>query len=223
MSTHTRLFVLLLLLGQSAITQNTAEPRQPGNTQGGSTRAVPAGTVLQIRLRQTISSFGSKRDTPVSAMLIAPVEAEGRTVLPLGSKVEGTLRKIRRVGLGLSRETAFLDIAFESITLPNGQMQALKAQVIAVDDARESVDSEGRIHGIRATASFSSVLSGAAVSAASVDPMLLGFALSSSLSIFRIPESEIILSAGAELRVRLKEALPITGAFGPVAPPVIHS
>lgn len=223
MSTHTRLFVLLLLLGQSAITQNTAEPRQPGNTQGGSTRAVPAGTVLQIRLRQTISSFGSKRDTPVSAMLIAPVEAEGRTVLPLGSKVEGTLRKIRRVGLGLSRETAFLDIAFESITLPNGQMQALKAQVIAVDDARESVDSEGRIHGIRATASFSSVLSGAAVSAASVDPMLLGFALSSSLSIFRIPESEIILSAGAELRVRLKEALPITGAFGTVAPPVIHS
>jgi hypothetical protein len=81
---------------------------------------IPAGTVLQIRLRQTVSSFGNRRNTPVAAIVIAPVEAAGRVVLPLNSEVRGTLRNVRRVGLGLARETAFVDLTFDSIALPNG-------------------------------------------------------------------------------------------------------
>jgi len=139
--------------------------------------------VLQIRLRQNISSFGSKRDTPVSAIVIAPVEIDGHIVLPINSELRGTLMDVRRVGLGFSRETAMLNLRFDSLTIPGGQTQSLAGQIVAVDDSREAVDSQGRIHGIRATASPSSTVSGFAESAAGIDPMFLLFGLSSSLSV----------------------------------------
>ena len=83
----------------------------------------------------------------------------------------------------------------------------------SVDNARETIDAQGRIQGIRATASFASILSGAAISAASLDPMLLVFGLSASLSTFRIPESEIYLPAGTELHFRLTQPLHIESQF----------
>jgi hypothetical protein len=205
--------ILLMSLLSSVEAVQTSTPAQEIDEQ-----AVPAGTVLQIRLRQTLSSFGSRPGTPVSAIVVAPVESEGRLILPRKAELRGTIQSVRRVGLGLARETARLHIEFDSLIIPNGRTFSVKGQLAAVDDSRESVDADGRIHGIRATASFSSILSGLAISAAAVDPMMLGFAASSSLSVFRIPESEIIFPVGTELRMRLNEALILPGPFPAVAP-----
>jgi hypothetical protein len=57
---------------------------------------VPATTVLHARLRQLISSFGSRPDTRISATLIAPVEIDGKTLLPLGSELLGHVDSVRR-------------------------------------------------------------------------------------------------------------------------------
>jgi LssY-like putative type I secretion system component LssY len=187
---------------------------------------VPASTVLHIRLRQLVSSFGSRPDTRISATLIAPVEIDGKTLLPLGSELLGHVEAVRRVGLGLSRETAFVELSFDRVRLNraaggDGRELPLNARVAAVDNARETVDAGGRIHGIRATASFASMLSGLAVSAGAVDPMLLGFTSTSSLGVFRIPESEVVLPAGTELTVRLVDPLAVTAdAHVPVAPAI---
>ena len=171
---------------------------------------LPAGTRLHLRLGQPLSSYGSTAETPVSAVLISPVIADGRTLLPLNTELHGQVVSARRVGLGFSRETAVLHFVFDAIQLPDGEMLPLNARVSKVDDARETVDEEGRIRGIRATSSLSSTLSGAFVSIGFVDPMLLGFTVMSSLSVFRIPESEIVFPAGTELQVEVLAPITLT-------------
>jgi hypothetical protein len=202
--------VLLSCLVLSGRAQDAAAP--PAAAAAGT---VPARTVLQIRLRQTISSFGSKAGTPVSAILISPVEVDGKIVLPLESELHGTLAEVRRVGIGFGSETAFLDFKWDTITVPGGQPEAIDAQVSELNNSRETIDLQGRIHGIRATATASKIISGFAISAASFDPMSQLFAVSASVSAFRIPESEIILPVGTELHLTLHAPLAVSHTFPP--------
>jgi opacity protein-like surface antigen len=188
----------------------------------GNVIVVPARTVLQIRLRQTVSSFGSKADTPISAILIAPVEVDGKIVLPLDTELHGSLAEVRRVGLGFGSETAFLDLKFDTINIPGGQPAPLIAQVSELNNSRETVDLQGRIHGIRATATASKIISGFAISAASFDPMSQLFGASAAVSAFRIPESEIILPAGTELHLTLHGPLNLVESKSfPPPPPAL--
>jgi LssY-like putative type I secretion system component LssY len=181
---------------------------------------IPAGTVLHIRLQQRVSSFGTPQGAHVDAIVIAPIEKDGRVLIPLGAQLLGEVDRVRRVGLGLSRETALVGLTFNALKIDGAAPLArlVAARLLEIDNARETIDKHGQIRGIRATASFSSMLSGFAVSAGALDPMLLGFTASSSLSVFRIPESEIILPAGTELKVRLEQPLEIPAASDPIAP-----
>src|SRR5262245_39131698 len=184
---------------------------------------VPGGTHLHVRLGQLVSSFGSERDTRVSATLIAPIEIDGRVLAPLGSEILGHIEEVRRVGLGLSYETAYVLLSFDTMRLPGNDDLTIAAGVDQIDNARETVDAAGRIRGIRATTSLSSMSSGFAVSLGALDPMLLGFTVSVSMSVFRIPESEIILPAGTELTLRLLAPLTLSHDYGPIAPPLSSS
>jgi hypothetical protein len=190
----------------------------PGVTHA---QELAADTRVPVRLRQPVSSFGSERDSRITAHVIAPVAIDGRVVVPLGAELLGHVDGTRRVGLGLSRETAFVDLSFDTLRFPDGQEIPFAARVAAVDNARETVDARGRIQGIRATASFASMLTGVAVSAGAVDPMLLGWTVSSSVSVFRMPESEVILPTGTELHVKVLQPITLTRTFDPPVPAVV--
>lgn len=150
---------------------------------------------------------------PVSAIVIQPVSLNGQIVLPLGTEVRGTISRVRRIGLGFGSETAIVGLSFTELRLPGGGWHELGLKVTAVDNSRETVDAAGQIHGIRATASASKVLSGTAISVASLDPMSLFFGLSASLSAFRVPESEIILPVGAEVQAVTVTSVGVDTAF----------
>ncbi|MBN9662732.1 MAG: LssY C-terminal domain-containing protein [Acidobacteria bacterium] len=186
-------------------------------------QTLPSGTEIQIRLRQTLSSFGSRQGDEIRAVVIAPVMAEGAVVIPLGAEILGTVSDTRRVGLGFAREAAWIRVEFNALRLPGERDAALAGRIAKIDNSREAVDAQGRIKGIRATASLSSVLSGVALSAAALDPMLLAFGFASSLSMFRIPESEIVLPTGTELRFQTTEPVSLTKTFPPAAPPLARS
>lgn len=179
---------------------------------------LPAGTELQLRLRESISSFGTERGSTVIAEVISPVEVNGSIVVPLGARVPGHIEDVRRVGMGLVRESASMHLIFDRLELSQSSSVPIQGEIREIDNARETIDAKGRIQGIRATASFSSILSGVAISAASLDPMLLAFGLTSSLSAFRIPESEIFLPAGTELHFRLTQPLTINTRFPSAVP-----
>lgn len=188
---------LALLLGFAGVPAAIAQ--QP--------REVPADTTIDVRLRQLISSYGSEIDQRVTLDVIAPVEVDGRILLPIGARIFGHVDETRRVGVGLSREVAHVDLSFDTLEMPGGEQMPIRARVARVDNSRQKVDENGRILGIRATASTSSTISGAVLSVGFIDPILLGYTASSALSAFRIPESEIILPPGSELMLRLLEPL----------------
>lgn len=179
---------------------------------------LPAGTQIEIRLRQTLSSFGSHANDEVRALVIAPVEIDGKTVIPLGAELQGTVYDVRRVGIGFARESAWIQMTLDSLRMPDGHQIPVMGKVASVDNAREIIDDKNRIKGIRATASFSSVISGLAISVAALDPMLLAWGLTSSLATFRIPESEIIFPTGTEMHYELTAPLDLTVAYPPAVP-----
>ena len=118
----------------------------------GSARAfgcthLPAGTLLWIRLGQPVSSYSAKPGMAVSGFLLESPTCEGVSILPTQVRVEGRVVSAHRVGLGLVRETARLEIEFSQIVLPHGRPIDIRGQVIEIENAREDVKT-GVIHGI---------------------------------------------------------------------------
>src|SRR5271165_2418995 len=144
----------------------------------------------------------------VSAVLIAPVMGDGRTVLPAGRVLSGKVKSAAGVGLGTRHETASLDLEFNRVALPGGDPVALRSRVTEVDNARERVTRDGRIHGVCATDSGSYRLSGY------VRDLLFRCELHARIAelivkaaVINPPEPEIYLPAGAELTLSLTERL----------------
>ena len=54
----------------------------------------PVGTPISIRLTSTVSTLSSKPADPVEAVVIAPVTANGRTVISPGTVLHGTVEKV---------------------------------------------------------------------------------------------------------------------------------
>ncbi|HMJ61762.1 MAG TPA: LssY C-terminal domain-containing protein, partial [Bryobacteraceae bacterium] len=108
---------------------------------------IPAGTELSIRLASALSSKHSQAGQPVSAMLIAPVSVRGREVLPAGFVVRGTVANPRPAHERLNHAVLWLNFG-ELIGEANHSVP-FRARVLDVDNGRESVDSEGVIHGLR--------------------------------------------------------------------------
>src|ERR1700732_1797212 len=84
-------------------------------------RQATVGTQLHVRLTTTVGTYASKAGDAISAVLIAPITINGETVLPAESKLTGTVKAAGRVGLGILRETATLQLQFTEVTLPDGE------------------------------------------------------------------------------------------------------
>ena len=106
-----------------------------------------AGTRLSVRLRSSISSKHSQPGDPVSAALIAPVRVNGRELIPSGFIVEGAVEDPGPAQKRLNHSV--LRLGFGRLIGKANQSVAFQGKVQSVDNGRESVDSEGIIHGLR--------------------------------------------------------------------------
>ncbi len=178
-------------------------------------REVPAGTRLEIRLTSTIGSYASKPGSAVSAVLIAPVRVGGELLLPAGSILTGTVKSVRRVGLGVLHETAALSLDFNQVILPDDETLPLSAKVIAVDNGRERVEKNGEIGGMRMTSSVGYRVSGYIRMALmlNVHAELAVWAIKTL--VVHVPEPEIYFTPGVELSLRLTEPLPARAQHEP--------
>ena len=159
------------------------------------------------------------------AIAISAFERDGKEVIPRGSLILGVVREVRRVGLGFIRERALLDLEFDDYQLPDGRSYPLQARVVGLDNAREEVTAEGRIKGIlAASAPYSAInglwmtpSTGVAERSASglsgvsgmlnthleLGPMGALALFAARLAVLRMPEPEIFLPRGAEMRLRI--------------------
>lgn len=169
-----------------------------------------AGSVLQVRLESGISSYSSKPGTPLAGVLIAPLRDGAHILLPMGCRVDGKLKAVRRVGLGFWHETARLQLEFSRVQLPSGEWLAIHSRLVEVENARERVDAQGVIRGIRATGTLSNRASNLINAGAMLDPIAWAFSMASSASLMRFSEPEILLPAGTEVRLRVLESVPLS-------------
>lgn len=109
----TLLIVCFLNLGANAASFKT----------NAKTKRIPAGTKLQFKMLNTVSTSYDQEGNPFSALLIGDQRIETSVILPTGSIVRGTIREIipsKRLSRG-----AVLYIDFDHIVTPTGRQMPL--------------------------------------------------------------------------------------------------
>jgi hypothetical protein len=109
-----------------------AQPGQPATTGGEATKGsptlskrpaaapataatLPAGTLVVVRLGQTLGSKASQSGETFTATVTQPVEVNGKVVIPEGAEASGSV--VEAVPLGRFKGGARLKIALDSVTV----------------------------------------------------------------------------------------------------------
>ena len=170
-----------------------------------SAAVLPAGTILEIRLLTSVSSHDAKRGDLVRGFTVVPMrDSNGDLLLPVGTIVQGHVERVHRVGLGLVHETASLRLQLDEVVTEQQGSVALHTRLVAVDNAREKVDRNGTIHGIRATASMAHRLHRRAFHLVTLHPIVGITATVAANILFKFPEPEISYGPGTELHATLE-------------------
>ena len=172
---------------------------------GSALGAATAGTTrVEVRLLTPVSTYRSRAGTPIAGLVATPLCTASGEALPTGTVVQGTLRRVHKVGLGLVRERALLAFDFGELRLPDGRAYPVETRLLDVDNARESVDRKGTVHGIRVNATIANRI-GERIAFAVMDhpvAMIPLFAFESG--VFRFPDPEIQYGSGTELDMELR-------------------
>ncbi len=167
--------------------------------------SIPAGKSFWIRLLDPIASYSSKPGTSVRAVLIQSPECGSTAVFPAGLEVDGEVVSVRKVGLGFLHDTARLEIQFNQLVTSSGEVLPISAQVVEIDNARE-VAKNGVIQGIRSTNTPQGRITSGLIHLPTYNPYGdLTLIIYRSLSI--LPEPEIYLPPGTDLRLQLNQPL----------------
>jgi hypothetical protein len=105
---------------------------------------VPAGTLLTVRMRETISTATTLVNAPFTAEVTEPMESNGRIIIPAGSTVQGRVSQVR--GGRRIAGPAAIHLTTESVTLLDGTHYVLHAQVVDTSQHNVTrVNDEGTI------------------------------------------------------------------------------
>ena len=171
---------------------------------------VYGATRIKARLLTPVSSYHSKAGDSIEALIVPPACTQPLHPFPAEAKLYGNILSVRRVGLGVIHETARMQLDFTELRFPNGEKIEIATHLVDIDNARERVDRNGAIHGIRATNSIASRIGSRIAIEAFEHPFLLGPALILESGLFRFPDPEIEYDRGTELNLDalLPESLP---------------
>ncbi len=117
-------------------------------------------TLLKVRLQSHLTSYVSRPGSPFHAVVISDYERDGRVLIPRGSLIYGTVRRVTAVGLGFLHERARLTLNFREYQTPDGQHFPLSARLVSIDNAREKVLPDGQIRGVLAAQNPNGLLNG---------------------------------------------------------------
>jgi hypothetical protein len=105
---------------------------------------LPEGTLMKVRLRETLSTKATQDGAEWSGTLLEPLERDGQVLVPAGSMVRGKVTEVH--GGKRIHGQAAIHLTTLSMTLPDGMMRGLHAQVIDTDlNHALRVDNEGTI------------------------------------------------------------------------------
>jgi ribosomal protein L24 len=88
---------------------------------------VPKGTAISASMGQTLATDKNKVGDTFAASLAAPIQVDGKTVIPKGAKVTGRIVKIKKNGLKVT--LASVTVQGKSYDLETNSLDGSKAQV----------------------------------------------------------------------------------------------
>lgn len=108
--------------------------------------ALPTGTAVKMKLETTLATFSSKAGDPFSARVTEPLVMDGKTVIPIGTTVEGRVTKSTEPRRIAGRPT--IAIFPQNLILPNGDRFTLNASLVDTNAGHGTdVNSEGQFKG----------------------------------------------------------------------------
>jgi hypothetical protein len=171
---------------------------------------IPTGAPIQIRLTTEINTANAKVGDPFQALVIAPVVVDGRVAMAAGATLTGHVQEV--TAAVNPDDQAALALSFDEIRDAYGKKAGILAKVSALDNARESVDANGRIQGIVASKTGSGRLDQGINKVSEKYPSFAELLGTVKQAVLKEADANIDYKPGAEMTIALTKPLDWTGA-----------
>ncbi len=141
MPSFAALTYVALLVSIPALSQDTLKQRESASTPQGTYR-VEAGTHILLNMINSVSTKQAAVGDRIYLETAFPVLSGNRIIIPQGSWVTGTITEVKRPGKVKGR--GYLQVRFDSLTLPNGVSKNFRSDLGAIDPrSDETLQREG--------------------------------------------------------------------------------
>ncbi|MCW3094708.1 MAG: Copper amine oxidase N-terminal domain [Chthonomonadaceae bacterium] len=113
----------------------------PAAAQGNRTFTLESGTVIPVKLRDTLSSTDSRKGDRFVATLESEDTARSLN-LPLGTEIQGTVASVRPMR---DKDPGVIALNFNRVVLPNEASYPIQGSLIGLDDKSVTHTSNGRL------------------------------------------------------------------------------
>jgi hypothetical protein len=108
--------------------------------------SLPTGTALKMKLETTLATFSNQGGDPFQARITEPVVLDGKTVIPIGTTVQGRVTKAAEPRRVAGKPT--IALFPENLVMPNGDRFVLNATLVDTNRGRGTdVNNEGQFKG----------------------------------------------------------------------------
>ena len=170
---------------------------------------IDAGEVLQIRLTSRVCTATSRVGDPVTAVVLGRMNTTVDDNLA-GGQLSGVVLESQGVGVGIRHPRAKLRLQFDTLQVLQAIPVSISTRVIGVENARETVDASGLIHGIEAADSLSSLINNRWIHV----PSFTSFSVYTNLGVIAyklatpfFPDPEIHYQPGTELSLIVRKSI----------------